>query len=338
MGRFLARGVPALLSFYRRRWRSPPFSARPCRRGPGPRGSGPRCRARGISWDRFWNRYASWLLAHAVEWGLMTPASGTLPAVWMLDSSPGAWRDVRAGSSPWRTSPRGSIWSFPGRRAGPPPLPCLHGRPGARARSPGLCDLRPGPLSLPRSGDVALDLPLEHLRSEEPGQGAALTLWSSYEAPFSVTEAILQGRGPGPPPARGAGHRRLSVWGRAPEESKRVLPLATFPSEGEGEHIYRLPCPAQDGTGLRLSCRTLAGGAYSADLPAEEPPRDGPPPLGRPERHRSRPGRGGGGRPARDAQLRHRGAPRRGHQGEPRARARRRSQLRLPVSPRKRSP
>lgn len=222
---------------------------------------------RGTSWNRFWNRYVSWLLAHAVEWGLMTPASGTLPAVWMLDPplAPGEM-------SGWKFSladlAAGVKLEFSGEAM--PGLRLFHVSTDelGRVTGAGVCDLKPGPMTLPKAGKW-LWIFLWNTSGSDAGMGMALTLWSSYDVPFEVTGSFVKAGVLDLHLREEAGIADFCLWalpGGSPESS----PLATFPSEGEGEHLYRLQIPQKTGSGLRLSCRTLAGGAYSADLPAEE--------------------------------------------------------------------
>jgi len=222
---------------------------------------------RGSSWGPFWNRYASWLLAHAVEWGLMTPASGTLPAVWMLDTSlaPG---EMSGWKFPLADLSAGLNLEFSGEAT--PGLRLFHVSTDdlGRVTGAGLCDLKPGPMTLPKAG-TWLWIFLWNTSGSETGAGTALTLWSSYDAPFQVTESVVRAGVLDLHLREGAGVADYCLWA-PPENSQESSPVATFPSEGEGEHIYRLPIPLKPGSGFRLSCRTLAGGAYSAELPVEE--------------------------------------------------------------------
>lgn len=223
---------------------------------------------RGASWDRFWNRYASWLLGHAVEWGFVAPASGTLPAVWMLDGplAPGemsAWRFPQADYA------SGVSLEVSGEAVQGLRLFHVSTDDLGRVTGAGLCDLEPGTLSLPRSGKW-LWLFLWNTSEIEAGTGAALTLWSSYEAPFDVMGSSLKDGVLDLQLHEEPGIADFRLWTK-PNRSPDAAPVAEFPSEGQGEHSYRLLVPYKAGHDLRLSCRTLAGGAYSADLPAEEP-------------------------------------------------------------------
>ena len=223
---------------------------------------------RGASWDRFWNRYASWLLAHAVEWGLMTPASGTLPAVWMLDA-PLAPGEMSGWKFPLADLAAGVKLELSGEAM--PGLRLFHISTDdlGRVTSAGLCDLKPGPMTLPRAGKW-LWIFLWNTSGSETGTGTALTLWSSYEVPFEVTGSSVKAGVLDLHLREEAGIADFCLWA-PPGDSPESSPMATFPSEGEGEHIYRLQIPLETGRGLRLTCRTLAGGAYAADLPMEEP-------------------------------------------------------------------
>ncbi len=223
---------------------------------------------RGASWSRFWNRYASWLLGHAVEWGFVAPASGTLPAVWMLDAplAPGempAWRFPQADYASG-VSLEVSGESVQGLR-----LFHVSTDDFGRVTGSGLCDLKPGILSLPKSGKW-LWLFLWNTSEIEAGRGVALTLWSSYEAPFEILGSSLKDSVLDLQLLEEPGIADFRLWA-APGRSPVSAPLAEFVSEGEGEHGYRLQVGPGAGRGLKLSCRTLAGGAFSADLPAEEP-------------------------------------------------------------------
>ena len=223
---------------------------------------------RGISWERFWNRYASWLLAHAVEWGLMTPASGTLPAVWMLDA-PMAPGEMSGWTFPLADLSVGLDLEFSGEPS--PGLRLFHVSTDdlGRVTGSGLCELNPGAMTLPKTGKWVWIF-LWNTSGLETGAGTALTLWSSYEAPFQVTESVVRAGVLDLHLREEAGIADYCLWAPT-EDSKESSPVATFPSDGEGEHIYRLPIPLKTGSGFRLSCRTLAGGAYAAELPAEEP-------------------------------------------------------------------
>jgi hypothetical protein len=221
--------------------------------------------ARGASWDRLWNRYAAWLLAHAVEWGAVKPSTGSLPAVWMLDKplAPSellGWRialaDPVAGVNLEASGASGQ-----GLR-----LFHVFTDGNGHVLEAGLCDLDQGPLALPRQG-AWLWVFLWNASEEESGQGAALTLWSGFNAPFSVVSATLRSGTLDLLLRQEPGIADFNLWGVAPGGSNQAL-LAAFPSEGEGDHRYLLQLPASDGSYLRLSCRTLAGGAYSADIPA----------------------------------------------------------------------
>jgi hypothetical protein len=223
---------------------------------------------RGSSWDRFRNRYASWLLGHAVEWGLMTPVSGTLPAVWMLDASlaPG---EMSGWKFPLADHAAGLKLEFSGEAT--PGLRLFHVSTDdfGRVKCMGLCDLKPGPMTLPKSGEW-LWVFLWNASDSEAGAGSALTMWSSYDAPFEVTGSVLTAGVLDLHLREEAGIADYALWA-LPGNSQDSSPVATFPSEGEGDHLYRLTLPLKAGGGLRLSCRTLAGGAYAAELPMEEP-------------------------------------------------------------------
>lgn len=223
---------------------------------------------RGASWNRFWNRYASWLLCHAVEWGFVTPASGTLPAVWMLDA-PLAPGEMSAWRFPQTEYASGVSLEVSGEAVQGLRLFHVSTDDLGRVTGAGLCDLKPGTLSLPRSGKW-LWLFLWNTADIEAGTGAALTLWSSYEAPFEVVGSSLKDGVLDLQLREEPGIADFRLWAD-PGRSPVSAPLAEFESEGQGEHSYRLLVPHEAGHGLRLSCRTLAGGAYSADLPAEEP-------------------------------------------------------------------
>jgi hypothetical protein len=138
-----------------------------------------------------------------------------------------------------------------------------------RVKGMGLCDLKPGPMTLPKLGEW-LWVFLWNTSDSEAGAGSSLTLWSSDDAPFEATESVLNKGVLDLHLREEAGIADYALWA-LPENSKEPSPLATFPSEGEGEHFYRVPVSLKIGSGLRLSCRTLAGGAYAAELPLEEP-------------------------------------------------------------------
>lgn len=262
----LAEGVP-LYVFLMEEVTEPAFLGEALPPGPKDQRLKAALTRRGASWNRFWNRYASWLLAHAVEWGFVKPASGTLPAVWMLDAplAPGemsAWRfpqaDLTAG-----VGLEISGEAIPGLRLFHVTTDDL-----GRVTGVGLCDLKPGTLSLPRTGKW-LWLFLWNTSGVEAGTGCALTLWSSYEAPFQVMGSSLKDGVLDLQLREEAGIADFHLWA-APDHSPGSAAVADFASEGQGEHSYRLQVPPNTGSGLRLSCRTMAGGAYSADLPAEE--------------------------------------------------------------------
>ncbi len=223
--------------------------------------------SRGLTWDRLWNRYAAWLLARAVEWGLVKPTPGSLPAVWMLDKplAPSellGWRialaDPVAGVNLEASGAAGQ-----GLR-----LVHIFTDEAGRVLEAGLCDVGQGPLSLPRRG-AWLWVFLWNASAETSGQGAALTLWSSFGAPFSVVSASLRSGTLDLLLRQEPGIADFRLWGPASGGSRQA-PLATFLSEGEGDQHYRLTVPAAGGGALRLSCRTLAGGSYAADLPLGE--------------------------------------------------------------------
>jgi hypothetical protein len=263
MDESFARG-PALLTFLSEEVEDGAFLRGALPPGPGAAHLKAALAARGVAWDRLWNRYAAWLLARAVEWGALKPSAGSLPAVWMLDKplAPSellGWRialaDPVAGVNLEASGASGQ-----GLR-----LFHVFTDESGHVLEAGLCDLDQSPLSLPRRG-AWLWIFLWNTTAGESGQGAALTLWSSFRAPFSVVSATLRAGTLDLLLRQDPGIADFRVWGHPAGESKQV-PLATFPSEGEGDHHYLLPLPASAGSSLRLSCRTLAGGAYSADLP-----------------------------------------------------------------------
>jgi hypothetical protein len=264
MDESFARG-PALLTFLSEDVGDGAFLREALPPGPGASRLRAALAARGITWDRLWNRYAAWLLAHAVEWGAVKPSAGSLPAVWMLDK-PLAPSELLG----WRIAladPVAGV-NLEASGASGQGLRLFHVFTDEKGHvlEAGLCDLDQRPLSLPRQG-VWLWVFLWNASAEESGQGAALTLWSSFWVPFSVVSATLRAGTLDILLRQEPGIADFRVWGHAPSESKQI-PLATFPSEGEGDRHYLLPLPASDGSALRLSCRTLAGGAYSTDIPA----------------------------------------------------------------------
>ena len=224
---------------------------------------------RGVSWDAFFNRFASWILTRAIDAGLQAPASGTLPAVWVLDSrlAPGA-------VSGWRflvTDPAVAV-SLEIAGEVPSGVRLFHvftddlGRPAGA----GLCDLKGGPLVIPRRGKY-LWVFIWNASATESLTSAALTLWSSYQAPFTVLGSSLHS---GVLDLRlheeaGVADYRL-LGGTADQTAGSKILGGPFASEGEGEHHYRIPLQDPPGFDFRLSCRTMAGGSYSAALPPPE--------------------------------------------------------------------
>ena len=223
--------------------------------------------ARGMTWERLWNRYAAWLLAHAVEWGVTTIAPGTLPAVWMLDRplAPGeiaGWRIALA-------DPAAGVSVEPSWITGQG-MKLLHVFTDDQGRvlEAGLGDLEPAPLSLPRRG-AWLWVFLWNTSLADEGQGAALTLWSTFDAPFSVVDASLQSGTLELLLRQNPGIADFRLWA-LPSGGSEQEPLASFPSEGEGDHHYRVPVGDPEGRAFRLSCQTFAGGSYSAEVPLGE--------------------------------------------------------------------
>jgi hypothetical protein len=258
-----ARG-PALLTFLSEEVEDGHFLREALPPGPGASHLKAALAARGVSWDRLWNRYAAWLLARAVEWGALKPSAGSLPAVWMLDK-PLAPSELLG----WRVALADPVAGVDLQASGASGqgLRLFHVFTDERGRvlEAGLCDLDQSPLSLPRRG-AWLWVFLWNASAEAAGQGAALTLWSGFNAPFSVVSATLHSGTLDLLLRQEPGIADFSLSGLAPGESKQA-PLAAFPSEGEGDQHYLLPLSASGGSPLRLSCRTLAGGSYSEDLP-----------------------------------------------------------------------
>ena len=224
--------------------------------------------AQGVSWDQFWNRFTSWVVERGLRYHLLATQTGTLPAVWMLDSdlAPGhftAWRfqlsevdegvDLQvAGGAPSGIR----MLSFYTDGAG-------------RVIQSGVCDLKGPRLLFPRNGRT-LWLILLNDSSQSEGADLTMTLWKDLAAPFVVRSASLDGKSCDLFVEEKSGVAFYDLTGRSSGSEKFTsLGVAPFPSEGGGSHHYRLPIQGSQPSlaEIRLTCTTLAGGTFTATAP-----------------------------------------------------------------------
>ncbi len=262
---------PTLYVFLSEQMADPSFLAEALPPGPGALRLRNALARRDVPWDMFWNRYMAWLLTRAVAWGLVAPAKGSLPAVWVLDAQlkPG---ELTGWRFPVKDPAEGVSLELSGDVAPDVRLFHLFTDDLGRITSSGMTGLKPGPLVLPRRGSWVWVF-IWNASNSEADAGAALTLWSSYQVPFVVLDSSRKGtvldlhlR-----ESEGIGDYRLWSLPQDEPETQSAGLAGAFPSEGEGDHYYRLQlADAPSGVHLRLTCRTVAGGSYSTDVPARE--------------------------------------------------------------------
>lgn len=269
-GPALAERTP-IYSFLADQMADPSFLAEALPPGPGALRLRNALAKRDVAWDVFWNRYMAWLLTRAVAWGMVAPAKGSLPAVWVLDSQlkPG---ELTGWRFPVKDPAEGVSLELSGDVAPDVRLFHLFTDDLGRVTSSGITGLKPGPLVLPRRGSW-LWVFIWNASNSEAAAGAALTLWSSYQAPFVVLDSSRKGTVLDLHLREGEGIGDYRLWSLPQDGPAPQTPglAGAFPSEGEGDHYYRLQlAEAPSGVHLRLTCRTLAGGSYSTDVPARE--------------------------------------------------------------------
>jgi hypothetical protein len=222
----------------------------------------------GVSWNQFWNRFTSWIVERGLRYHLLSTQTGTLPAVWLLDSdlAPGqftAWRfqlsevDEGVGLQVAGGAPSGiRLLSFYTDGAG-------------RVIQSGVCDLKGPRLLFPRNGRT-LWLVLLNDSDQSEGADLTMTLWKEVAPPFTVRRASLDGKSCDLFVEEQSGVAFYDLTGRSSGSEKFTsLGIAPFPSEGGGNHHYRLPIQGSQPnlTEIRLTCTTLAGGTYAATAP-----------------------------------------------------------------------
>jgi hypothetical protein len=239
---------------------------------PGKGGAGLRAalESRGVSWNSFWNRFSSWVLARAVESGLLPTQAAALPAVWILDRPlpPG-------GFSSWKFSleePDGGVdlesstQPAPGLR-----LLSFYTDADGRVVQQGLAPLSLAPVLLPKQGAV-LWIVVWNAGAQEAGDGLVLTAWTDFAAPFHIRSASLEDQVCDLSLSERAGVANYQLWSRPDaDHSFELLPVPAFLSDGAGDHRYRvtLPSAPPEGTEFQLSCRTAGGGTYASPLRIE---------------------------------------------------------------------
>ena len=220
---------------------------------------------RGVTWTVFWNRYATWLLARSIEAGLSSPPKGGLPSVWVLDT-PLAPGELAAWKFPVTDPAEGVDLEISGAPSAGMRLIHFFTDDQGGIVSGGIGDLDPGPLVLPRRG-AWLWVFLWNSSEEEAGNGVAVTLWASYQAPFAVLSSEIKGGVLDLTLREEGGIASYRVWSPGTAAGRD---LSTFPSEGGGDHHYRMSLRGISGQPrLRLTCLTTAGGTRTADLVAK---------------------------------------------------------------------
>ncbi len=242
---------------------------------PGPDGAKIRkaLQNRGVSWKAFKNRLAAaWVLEKGIETHLLSLSKGNLPAVWVLDSDlgPGAFTGWSFAISDVE---EGVGYEVAGDAPDGLRMVSFFTGPEGRVIQAGMASLTDGPMRLPKKGD-RLWVFVWNASQQPEGTGLTITLWKLYDLPFEIKkwtenrtlDLLLQ---------EGPGIADYSLWGRLHAETPvSPLPLPPFPSKGEGAHRYllQLPTSLKNVRDLRLFCRMLSGGTYSAPVTSSETP------------------------------------------------------------------
>ncbi len=228
---------------------------------------------RGVSWKAFKNRFAAWVLEKAIDDQLLTLSRGSLPAVWVLDS------DLPSGGfTGWSFAlsdvDEGVGYEVAGSAPAGLRIVSFFTDGSGRVTQAGMASMAGGPMRLPKKGD-RLWVFVWNASGEPAGDGLTMTLWKVYDLPFEVRKSDRQSRTLDLILKEGPGIADYSLWGRLQTETGIApLPLPPFPSKGEGVHHYilQLPPPLKDVHDLRLFCRMLSGGTYSAPISGSETP------------------------------------------------------------------
>jgi len=242
---------------------------------PGPDGANVQkaIEGRGVSWKAFENRFAAWVLEKGIETHLLSLSKGSLPAVWVLDSdlAPGAFTGWSFAIS---DVDEGVGYEVAGDAPDGLRLVSFFTGPEGHVTQAGMASLTNGPMRLPKKGD-RLWVFVWNASQQPEGTGLTITLWKVYDLPFEIRESDHQNRTLDLLLQEGPGIADYSLWGRLREETPvSPLPLPPFPSKGEGVHRYllQLPTPLKNVHDLRLFCRMLSGGTYSAPISSSETP------------------------------------------------------------------
>jgi hypothetical protein len=226
---------------------------------------------RGVSWDAFCNRFATWILKQAIELRKIQASPGTLPAVWVLDSdlSPGAFMGWRFPASDPVTAVDAQLAgdAQPGIR-----MICLYTDNAGRVVH---CSVNtPGAdvMLFPREG-ATLWAFIWNASDQDTGNGLTLTFWKDYDLPFQVKEAYKNDATLDLSLVESAGIADYQIFARTRTGGAfSQVDTPPFLSEGEGLHHYRLTLPPSlsASSEYQISCRTLAGGTYSAPFKPED--------------------------------------------------------------------